>query len=584
MDKVKSYIEKNKDRFLNELFELLRIPSISAQSDHKPDMTRCAEWLAASLMKAGADHAEVLPTEGNPVVFAERIVDPKAKTVLVYGHYDVMPVDPVDEWRTSPFEPVVKDGRIWCRGADDDKGQLFMHAKAFEAMCATDSLPCNVKFLLEGEEEIGSPSLYKFCADNKKMLKADIILVSDTSMISMQIPSITCGLRGLTYMEVEVTGPNKDLHSGLFGGAVANPANVLARMVASLIDENGHVTIPGFYDDVRELTAAERKAFNKAPFNLTEYKKTLEIGDVEGEAGFTTIERTGIRPSLDVNGIWGGYIEEGTKTVIPSKASAKISMRLVPGQDFKKIAKLFEKHFKAIAPKSVKVKVKFLHGGMPYVAPTDMPAYKAAEKAIADTFGKNPLPFYSGGSIPIISGFENILGIKSLLIGFGLAEDAIHSPNESYGLDQFYKGVEPSPLFYKYYAEKSTGNTISKTGQYPKYISLFSYITDTFVQKDRIFDFVVDTSPRQNANKICFCARLIRIFTKKEDGKVRTSSNNPRSKHTRRALVNSTMQGVGKQKVKFGSHSPCTIFIEDRIRFSNLCVQVRTIALPFHYL
>lgn len=454
MDKVKSYIEKNKDRSLNELFELLRIPSISAQSDHKPDMTRCAEWLAASLMKAGADHAEVLPTEGNPVVFAERIVDPKAKTVLVYGHYDVMPVDPVDEWRTSPFEPVVKDGRIWCRGADDDKGQLFMHAKAFEAMCATDSLPCNVKFLLEGEEEIGSPSLYKFCADNKKMLKADIILVSDTSMISMQIPSITCGLRGLTYMEVEVTGPNKDLHSGLFGGAVANPANVLARMVASLIDENGHVTIPGFYDDVRELTAAERKAFNKAPFNLTEYKKALEIGDVEGEAGFTTIERTGIRPSLDVNGIWGGYIEEGTKTVIPSKASAKISMRLVPGQDFKKIAKLFEKHFKAIAPKSVKVKVKFLHGGMPYVAPTDMPAYKAAEKAIADTFGKKPLPFYSGGSIPIISGFENILGIKSLLIGFGLAEDAIHSPNESYGLDQFYKGVETIPLFYKYFAEK----------------------------------------------------------------------------------------------------------------------------------
>ena len=295
MDKVKSYIEKNKDRFLNELFELLRIPSISAQSDHKPDMTRCAEWLAASLMKAGADHAEVLPTEGNPVVFAERIVDPKAKTVLVYGHYDVMPVDPVDEWRTSPFEPVVKDGRIWCRGADDDKGQLFMHAKAFEAMCATDSLPCNVKFLLEGEEEIGSPSLYKFCADNKKMLKADIILVSDTSMISMQIPSITCGLRGLTYMEVEVTGPNKDLHSGLFGGAVANPANVLARMVASLIDENGHVTIPGFYDDVRELTPAERKAFNKAPFSLAAYKKSLSIGDVEGEVVDINFRSTKVR-------------------------------------------------------------------------------------------------------------------------------------------------------------------------------------------------------------------------------------------------------------------------------------------------
>ena len=454
MNKAKVYIKENKERFISELFDLLRIPSISAQSEHKPDMTRCAEWLAAALAKAGADRTEVFPTEGNPVVYAEKIVDPKAKTVLVYGHYDVMPVDPRGEWRTEPFEPVIKDGRIWGRGADDDKGQLWMHAKAFEAMCATESLPCNVKFMLEGEEEIGSPSLYGFCEQNKELLKANIILVSDTSMISMQTPSITCGLRGLAYMEVEVTGPDKDLHSGLFGGAVANPANVLARLVAGLVDENGRVTIPGFYDDVRELTAAERKAFNKAPFNLTEYKKALEIGDVEGEAGFTTIERTGIRPSLDVNGIWGGYIEEGTKTVIPSKASAKISMRLVPGQDFKKIAKLFEKHFKAIAPKSVKMKVKFLHGGMPYVAPTDMPAYKAAEKAIADTFGKKPLPFYSGGSIPIISGFENILGIKSLLIGFGLAEDAIHSPNESYGLDQFYKGVETIPLFYKYFAEK----------------------------------------------------------------------------------------------------------------------------------
>ncbi len=453
MKKVHDYIAAHKELFLDELFELLRIPSISAQSEHKPDMVRCAEWLAASLVKAGADRAEVMPTDGNPVVYAEKIINPKAKTVLVYGHYDVMPVDPRAEWNTEPFEPVIKDGRIWGRGADDDKGQLFMHAKAFEAMCATDSLPCNVKFMLEGEEEIGSPSLYKFCEQNKKLLKADIILVSDTSMISMNTPSITCGLRGLTYMEVEVTGPNKDLHSGLFGGAVANPANVLTRLVSSLVDENGRVTIPGFYDDVRELTPAERKAFNKAPFCLRDYKNALAIGDVEGEAGYTTIERTGVRPSLDVNGIWGGYIEEGTKTVIPSKASAKISMRLVPNQDYVKIGKLFAKHFKAIAPKSVKVNVKFLHGGAPYVAPTDMPAYKAAEKAIVDTFGKKPLPFYSGGSIPIISGFERILGIKSLLIGFGLSEDAIHSPNESYGLEQFDKGVQTIPLFYKYFAE-----------------------------------------------------------------------------------------------------------------------------------
>jgi acetylornithine deacetylase/succinyl-diaminopimelate desuccinylase-like protein len=453
MENVKKYIEANEARFLEELFDLIRIPSISAESTHKPDMQRCAEWLAAALAKAGADRAEVYPTAGNPVVYAEKTVDPKARTVLVYGHYDVMPVDPRDEWRTDPFEPVVRDGRIWARGADDDKGQLWMHAKAFEAMCATDSLPCNVKFMLEGEEEIGSASLYDFCREHRKMLKADIILVSDTSMLSLKTPSITCGLRGLAYMEVEVEGPNKDLHSGLFGGAVANPANVLARLVAGLIDENGHVTIPGFYDDVRELPPAERRAFNKAPFNLSAYKKSLDIGDVEGEAGYTTLERTGVRPSLDVNGIWGGYTGEGTKTVIPSKASAKISMRLVPNQDYRKISKLFEKHFRKIAPKSVKVTVRSLHGGMPYVAPTDMPAYKAAAKAIETTFGCKPLPFYSGGSIPIISGFESILGIKSLLIGFGLAEDAIHSPNESYGLEQFRRGLETIPYFYKYFAE-----------------------------------------------------------------------------------------------------------------------------------
>ncbi len=453
MDAVKAYVEANKDRFLNELFELLRIPSISAVEAHRPDMRRAAEWLATALVRSGADRADVMPTEGNPVVYAEKIVDPKAKTVLVYGHYDVMPVDPREEWRTDPFEPVVTEGRIRARGADDDKGPLYMHAKAFEAMCATGTLPCNVKFMLEGEEEIGSASLYGFCARNKKLLKADIILVSDTSMISMQTPSITCGLRGLAYMEVEVTGPNKDLHSGLFGGAVANPANVLARLVAGLTDDEGRVTIPGFYDKVRELTPAERKDFNKAPFSLRAYKQALEIGDVAGEAGYTTLERTGVRPSLDVNGIWGGYIGEGTKTVIPSKATAKISMRLVPDQDYREIAKLFERHFKAVAPKSVKVRVKSLHGGMPYVAPTDMPAYRAAERAIRETFGKKPLPFYSGGSIPIISGFEQILGIKSLLIGFGLAEDAIHSPNESYGLEQFYRGIETIPLFYKYFAE-----------------------------------------------------------------------------------------------------------------------------------
>ena len=453
MNKSRDYIKQNGERFESELFDLLRIPSISAQSSHKGDMVRCAEWLAASLLKAGADKAEVMPTEGNPVVYAEKIVDPKAKTVLVYGHYDVMPVDPVEEWNADPFEPVIKDGRIWARGANDDKGQSFMHVKAFEAMVNCGELPCNVKFMLEGEEEIGSASLYKWCRDNKKMLKADVILVSDTSLIGWETPSITCGLRGLCYMEVEVTGPNKDLHSGLYGGAVANPANVLTRMVASLIDENGHITIPGFYDGVRELTPAERRAFNKAPFCLREYKKALEIGDVEGEDGYTTIERTGVRPSLDVNGIWGGYIEEGTKTVIPSKASAKISMRLVPDQDYVQIGKLFEKHFKAIAPKSVKVKVRTLHGGAPYVSPTDLPAYKAAAKALEETFGKKPLPYYSGGSIPIISGFEKILGLKSILMGFGLDRDAIHSPNESYGLDNFYRGIETIILFYKYFAQ-----------------------------------------------------------------------------------------------------------------------------------
>lgn len=451
---IKEYLEEHKERFVEELFELLRIPSISAQSKFKDDMTRCAEWLKASLLKAGADKASVMPTEGNPVVYAEKIIDPSKPTVLVYGHYDVMPVDPVDEWNTEPFEPVIKDNRIWGRGANDDKGQLFMHAKAFEAMVATGQLSCNVKFMLEGEEEIGSPSLYKWCEDNKKMLEADIILVSDTSLIAWDTPSITAGLRGLCYMEVEIIGPNADLHSGLYGGAVANPANILTELVASLIDEEGKITIPGFYDKVRDLTPEEKAEFNKAPFDVEEFKKGIDIKEIKGEKGYSTMERTGVRPSLDVNGIWGGYTEEGTKTVIPARAHAKISMRLVPNQDYKEIAKLFEKHFRNIAPNTVTVNVQALHGGQPYVSPTDLPAYQAAAKAMEKTFGKKPLPYYSGGSIPIVSGFEDILGMKSILMGFGLDRDAIHSPNESYGLDNFFRGIETIPYFYKYFSEK----------------------------------------------------------------------------------------------------------------------------------
>ena len=451
---VKNYIEQNKDRFLSELFELLRIPSISAQpSLHKGDMVRAAEWLRDSLLKAGVDRAEVMPTEGNPVVFAEKIIDPAKPTVVVYGHYDVMPVDPIEQWNTEPFEPVVKDGRIWGRGADDDKGQLFMHAKAFETLVATEQLTCNVKFMLEGEEEIGSESLYKWCEENKELVAGDVILISDTSMIAWDIPSITCGLRGLTYMQVEVTGPDKDLHSGLYGGAVANPANVLAEMIASLVDEKGHITIPGFYDDVRELSAEEREEFNKAPFSKENYMKGVGVEELAGEEGYTTPERTGVRPTLDVNGMWSGYIGEGTKTIIPSTASAKISMRLVPHQDNEKIAELFEAHFRAIAPPTVKVDVKFLHGGAPYVSPTDLKAYQAAAAAVEQTFGRRPLPFYSGGSIPIVSHFEKALGMKSILLGFGLSCDAIHSPNESFGLDNFYRGIETIAAFYKYFAE-----------------------------------------------------------------------------------------------------------------------------------
>ncbi len=454
MDKVKEYINENKERFLEELFELIRIPSVSSLSEHKDDMIKAAEYYKKRLLEAGADRAEVMPTSGNPVVYGEKIIDPKLPTVLVYAHYDVMPVDPIDLWDSPPFEPEIRDGKIYARGADDDKGQGYMHAKAFEALVKTGSLPVNVKFMLEGEEEIGSVSLGAFCEQHKEMLKADIILVSDTGMIASDIPSITTGLRGLAYWQVEVTGPNRDLHSGLFGGAVANPINVLSKMIASMTDENNRITIPGFYDDVLEVSAEERKLLNEAPFDEEEYKKAIDVEELQGEEGYTTLERTGIRPSFDVCGIWGGYTGEGAKTVLPSKAYAKISTRLVPNQNHEKIAKLFEDYFVSIAPKSVKVKVESLHGGQAYVCPIDLPAYRAAEKAFEAVYGKRPIPTRSGGSIPIISTFESILGIKSILMGFGLESDAIHSPNENYPLDHFYKGIETITMFYKYFAEE----------------------------------------------------------------------------------------------------------------------------------
>ncbi len=453
METIKNYIEENKERFLDELFGLIQIPSISSLSEHKPDMVRAAEYWKKSLLEAGADKAEVMPSDGNPVVYGEKMIDSTLPTVLVYGHYDVMPVDPIDLWKSSPFEPEIRDGKIYARGADDDKGQSFMHAKAFEYLVKNNSLTCNVKFMLEGEEEIGSPSLGKWCEEHKAMLKADIILVSDTGMIAQDIPSITTGLRGLAYMEVEVTGPDKDLHSGLFGGAVANPANVLSKMIAQLVDEDGHITIPGFYDDVMTISDEERAEMAKAPFDLEEYKKALDLKAVYGEKGYSTNERTGIRPSLDVNGMWSGYTGEGAKTVLPSKAYAKISMRLVPNQDHHKIADLFKAYFKKIAPEYVTVKVKDLHGGQGYVSPTTMTAYLAAEKAYTDTFNKKPVPVRSGGSIPIISTFEEVLDIKSILMGFGLESDAIHSPNENYPLFNFYKGIETIVHFYQHYGE-----------------------------------------------------------------------------------------------------------------------------------
>ena len=453
MQKAINYLAQNKDRFLEELFGLIRIPSISSLPENKPDMLRAANYWKDSILAAGADRAEVIASDGNPVVFGEKMINPDLPTVLVYAHYDVMPVDPIELWDTVPFEPIVKEGKIYARGANDDKGQGFMHAKAFESMVKSGTLPCNVKFMIEGEEEVGSPSLAKWCTEHKEMLKADVILVSDTSMVDPKTPSITVGLRGLAYMEVEVTGADKDLHSGIFGGAVANSANVLCKMIASLIDEKGQITIPGFYDDVVNFSEQERTDMARQPFNLEEYKKSLDIAEVTGEEGYTTIERTGIRPTLDINGIWSGYIGEGTKTVLPSKAHAKISMRLVPNQDWHKIAQLFETHFKAIAPKSVKVKVSALHGGQCYGAPVTMPAYQAASDACQDVFGKKPIPVRSGGSIPIIGAFEEILGIKSLLLGFGLESDAIHSPNESYRVENFYNGIETIIRFYDHYSK-----------------------------------------------------------------------------------------------------------------------------------
>jgi acetylornithine deacetylase/succinyl-diaminopimelate desuccinylase-like protein len=455
MQEIRKYVNENKQRFLDELFELLRFPSISADQKYKDSMLKTAEFVADKLKLAGADSVEICPTAGYPIVYGEKNIDSSLPTVLVYGHYDVQPPDPLDLWETPPFEPTIRDEKIYARGACDDKGQFYMHVKAFELMMSTKTLPCNIKFMIEGEEEVGSSNLGIFVNANKERLKADVVLISDTSMISLEHPSLETGLRGLSYVEVEVTGPNRDLHSGVYGGAVANPATILAKLIASMHDENNHITIPGFYDDVLELSPEEREMLNKAPYNENEYKIDLKVDELWGEKGYTTIERTGTRPTLEVNGIWGGYIGEGAKTVLPSKAYAKISMRLVPNQQSDKITKLFKDHFESIAPKSVKVKVCPHHGGEPVVTPTDSIAYKAAQKAILESFGKEPIPTRGGGSIPIVALFEKELGIKTVLMGFGLDSDNLHSPNEKYDIANFYKGIETIPLFHKYFAELS---------------------------------------------------------------------------------------------------------------------------------
>jgi len=452
---IKTYIEENKQKFLDELFDLLRMPSVSADSKFAGDVRKTAEFVKASLEKGGVDMAEICETAGHPIVYAEKIIDPSLPTVLVYGHYDVQPADPYELWDSPPFEPVIKDDKIYARGACDDKGQMYMHVKSFETMMQTDTLACNVKFMIEGEEEVGSDNLGIFVAENKEKLKADVILISDTSMIANDTPSITVGLRGLSYVEVEVTGPNRDLHSGVYGGAIDNPINTLCEMIASLKDDNNRITIPGFYDKVEVLSDLDRAAINEAPFDINEYKSDLDVNDVRGETGYTTLERTGIRPTVDVNGIWGGYTGEGAKTVLASKANAKISMRLVPHQDPDEITELFTKHFKSIAPDSVKIKVTPHHGGQPAVTPTDSLAYSAASAAFVEAWGKSPIPTRDGGSIPIVALFKEELGLDTVLLGFGLDSDAIHSPNEHYGVFNYMKGIETISLFYKHFAALS---------------------------------------------------------------------------------------------------------------------------------
>lgn len=453
---INSYIESNKDRFLSELFDLLRIPSVSADPNYKSDVLRTADAVKEKLVAAGADNVEICSTAGYPIVYGEKIISASLPTVLVYGHYDVQPPDPLNLWTSPPFEPVIKNDKIYARGSCDDKGQVYMHVKAFETMMKTNTLPCNVKFMIEGEEEVGSANLGIFVRANKEKLKSDVVLISDTSILANNVPSITVGLRGLSYMEVEVTGPNRDLHSGVYGGAVGNPINILCEMISSMKDKKGRITIPGFYKDVETVSKKERAEMAKAPFSKRAYMKDLSVAELRGEKGYCAPEQTSIRPTLELNGIWGGYTGAGAKTVLPSKAYAKISMRLVPHQNSEKISKLFDKHFRKTAPKSVKVKVTYHHGGEPVVTPTDSIAYRAASKAMQETFGKKPIPVRSGGSIPIVALFEKELGLKTVLMGFGLDSDNIHSPDECFGVFNYFKGIETIPLFYKYYAEGMT--------------------------------------------------------------------------------------------------------------------------------
>ncbi len=449
----KDYQQKNNERFLDEMMELLRIPSVSAKREHKSDMLACAEAIKKRFLDSGADKAEIMPTDGHPVVYAEKIADKSFPTILVYGHYDVQPPEPLELWNSGPFDPVIKDGKVFARGSADDKGQFYMHVKALETMVKTNTMCTNVKFIIEGEEEIGSPNLGKFVHENRELLKADVILISDSAMLSMEHPSLDIGVRGLSYIEVEVTGADRDLHSGVYGGAVANPITILCEMIASCHDKDNHITIPGFYDDVVESTREERALMSKAPYNEEEYKKEIGVKELWGEKGYTTNERTGIRPTLEVNGIWGGYMGEGSKTVLPSKATAKISARLVPDQSSEKITKLLLDYFTKIAPPCVSVSAFQHHGGEPYMTPMDGTGYKAASRAIEKTFGKAPIPVRGGGSIPICSILEHELGIKIIFMGFGLDSDNLHSPNEKYGVENFYKGIETIPYFHKYFAE-----------------------------------------------------------------------------------------------------------------------------------